>query len=52
MRLPAQVANEREHFSLKGVAAAEGWKNVETLLTCWQPTVAAGNWMSQRSKVS
>jgi hypothetical protein len=30
MRLSAQVANEREHFSLKDVAAAEGWENVET----------------------
>ena len=42
MRLPAQVASEPEHLSLEDVAAAEGWKNVETLLTCWQPTVAAG----------
>ncbi len=43
MRLPAQVASEREHLSLKDVAAAEDRKNVETLLTCWQPIVAAGN---------
>ncbi len=29
-------ATERKHHSLKDVAAAGGWKDVETLLTCYQ----------------
>jgi integrase len=29
-------ATERKHLSLKDVAAAGGWKDVETLLTCYQ----------------
>jgi hypothetical protein len=29
-------ATEREHHSLKDVAAAGGWKDTETLLTCDQ----------------
>jgi integrase len=29
-------ATERKHFPLKDVAAAGGWKNVNTLLTCYQ----------------
>ena len=29
-------ATERKHHSLKDVAAAGGWKDIETLLTCYQ----------------
>jgi hypothetical protein len=29
-------ATERKHHSLKDVAAAGGWKDTETLLTCYQ----------------
>jgi integrase len=29
-------ATERKHLSIKDVAAAGGWKDVETLLTCYQ----------------
>ncbi len=29
-------ATERKHLSLKDVAAAGGWRDVETLLTCYQ----------------
>jgi hypothetical protein len=29
-------ATERKHLPLKDVAAAGGWKDVETLLTCYQ----------------
>ena len=29
-------ATERKHLSLKDVAAAGGWKDVETLTTCYQ----------------
>jgi len=29
-------ATERKHHSLKDVAAAGGWNDIETLLTCYQ----------------
>lgn len=29
-------ATERKHHSLKDVAVAGGWKDTETLLTCYQ----------------
>lgn len=36
IRIAASGATERKHLSLKHVAAAGGWKDVETLLTCYQ----------------
>ena len=46
-------ATERKHHSLKDVAAAGGWKDTETLLTCYQQpdadTLLAG--MSEPKKM-
>ena len=35
-RLSAEVGTERKELPLKDVAAAGGWKDVTTLLTCYQ----------------
>ncbi|HWE43357.1 MAG TPA: hypothetical protein VG432_12670 [Gemmatimonadaceae bacterium] len=46
-------ATERKHHSLKDVAAAGGWKDTETLLTCYQQpdTVTLLAVMSEERKV-
>ncbi|HEX8848009.1 MAG TPA: tyrosine-type recombinase/integrase, partial [Gemmatimonadaceae bacterium] len=46
-------ATERKHHSLKDVAAAGGWKDTETLLTCYQQpdTEALLAVMSEERKV-
>ena len=36
MRFPRKWATERKDLSLKDVAAAGGWKDMETLLQCYQ----------------